>query len=156
MDKRPIRRKEKDNPYTLESIEQDNKYIIKFKDLKGSHAVIVQKEIFDIFDNQEKYENRKHIEYCRHIEHIRLSDGEINKKAFNKQNNIEDIIISKLENENLQKAIQKLPENQKRRLKKYYFDGKSQKEIANEENVNIRAIQYTLQTALSNLKRLLK
>ena len=156
MDKRPKRRKDKDNPYTLESIENDNKYIIKFKDLKGSHAVIVKKEIFDIFDSQEKYENRKHIEYSRHIEHIGLSENEINKKALYKQISIEDIIMSKLENEKLQQAIQKLPENQKRRLKKYYFDGKSQNKIAEEECVNIRAIQYTLQTALSNLKRLLK
>lgn len=156
MDKRPIRRKYKDNPYKLESIEKENKYIIKFKDINGSHAVIVKKEVFDIFDKEEKYENKILTQHSRYIEHIDLSDNEISKRASNKEESVEDIVISKLENEKLQKAIQQLPENQKRRLRKYYFDGKTQQEIADEENVNIRAIQYTLQSALSNLKRLLK
>lgn len=156
MDKRPIRRKFNDNPYILESIEKENKYIIKFNNSNGNHLVIVKKEIFDVFDDQEKYENRKLTEQSRHIEYIELSDNEINARSINKENSIEQIIISKIENENLQKAIQQLPENQKRRLKKYYFDGKTQQQIADEENVNIRAIQYNLQSALNNLKKLLK
>ena len=37
MDIRPKRYKEIDNPYTLESIEKEDLYFIKFKDENGEH-----------------------------------------------------------------------------------------------------------------------
>ena len=53
-------------------------------------------------------------------------------------------------------AINKLPEIERRRIKKYYFDEKTQQQIANEEGVNIRSIQYSLNIALKKLKEFLK
>lgn len=43
----------------------------------------------------------------------------------------------------------------KRRFIKYYFENKTQQEIANEENVFIRAVQYTLSSALEKIKKIL-
>ena len=44
MDKRPKRFKEFDNPYTLESIEKEELYFIRFRDEKGEHLVPYQKK----------------------------------------------------------------------------------------------------------------
>ena len=55
MDKRPIRRKFKDNPYKLNSIESEGIYLIDFNDVVGNHhSIQVSNEIFRIFDESEK------------------------------------------------------------------------------------------------------
>ena len=38
----------------------------------------------------------------------------------------------------------------------YYFEGLSQKEIAEVEGVSLRAVQYTLNEAISELRKILK
>lgn len=48
MNKRPKRFREIDNPYTLESIEKEKLYFIKFKDEIGEHLVMVSKEVLDV------------------------------------------------------------------------------------------------------------
>lgn len=50
MDKRPKRFKEFDNPYTLESIEKEELYFIKFRDELGEHIVSVSKEALDVIN----------------------------------------------------------------------------------------------------------
>ena len=55
----------------------------------------------------------------------------------------------------LKVAINQLQEIQQRRIIKYYFEDKSQQKIANEENVDIRSIQYSLNIAIKNLKKFL-
>ena len=57
--------------------------------------------------------------------------------------------------ENLINAINSLPKIQKRRIKKYYFDEMTQQQIADEEGVDIRSIQYSLGIALKKLKKLI-
>lgn len=47
MERRPIRRKFKDNPYSLDI--ENELYFIKFKNNDGSHKVLVNKEIYEVF-----------------------------------------------------------------------------------------------------------
>lgn len=75
MNKRPIRRKFKDNPYTL--LCDGSNYYICFKNNEGYQKVIVEKSIFDLFDENERYENSRYYEYSVHIEHFDLSEEEI-------------------------------------------------------------------------------
>ena len=64
------------------------------------------------------------------------------------------IISSSLKNYNIAyKNINKLPEIQKRRLKKYYFLGKTFEEIALEENCTKRAIKFSVDLALKKLRK---
>ena len=53
-------------------------------------------------------------------------------------------------------ALEKLPEVQKRRIKKYYFDDKTEREIAKEENVSQKNVSKSLAVAKRNLKEILK
>ena len=153
--KRPKRSRKKDNPYTLEV--SDEKYYVLFKDSKNIlRNIEVRKDVFDLMDRFELDDVCEINEYKRHIEYNEIYENNLNKRSFNNQVSLEDEIINKSIFEDLIKAVNMLPEIQKRRIKKYYFENKTQKQIAEEENVDIRAIQYTLHIALKKLKEILK
>ena len=153
--KRPKRSRKKDNPYTLEV--SDEKYYVLFKDSKNIlRNIEVGKDVFDLMDRFELDDVCEINEYKRHTEYNEIYENNLNKRSFNNQVSLEDEIINKSIFEDLIKAVNMLPEIQKRRIKKYYFENKTQKQIAEEENVDIRAIQYTLHIALKKLKEILK
>ena len=151
----PKRRKKKDNPYTL--LIEDNKYYVLFKDNKCIlHKIEVSKELFNEFDSFELQDIKELNEYDRHIEHSEIYENNINSKAKDKPITIEDKIIQKSTFEELKEAINKLPEIQKRRIKKYYFEDKNEYEIAIEENTSQQAINKSLKNALKKLEKILK
>lgn len=157
MGERPKRRKYRDNPYTLSFIEEKNIYIVSFKDVKGTtHRVEVNEEVYKAFDKFELEDLSELNEYDNHIEHSEVFENNLEKRAKDKPISLEDEFIEKSTFNELKEAINKLPEIQKRRIKKYYFDEKTQQQIADEEKVDIRAVQYTLNIALKNLRKFLK
>ncbi len=151
---RPKRRKKMDNPYNLKII-NDSYYII-FKSNNKYNKVEVSKEIFDLMDRFELDDLKELNEFDRHIEHLELTDLSLNNRMLSKQESIEDLIIRKTSLEDLKKAINKLPEVQQRRIKLYYFDELSEKEIAKLENVSQKNISKSLTIAKKNLKEILK
>lgn len=157
MSNRPKRRRHKDNPYVLNYLEERNVYIVTFKDVEGiSQEVEISEEIYNLFDKFELEDLSELNKYDNHIEHSELYDYTFENRIKDKPISLEDEIVNKTTFEELMRAINTLPEIQKRRIKKYYFEEKSQQKIADEEQVDIRAIQYTLKCALKNLKKILK
>lgn len=147
MDKRPIRRKEKDNPYTLESIEKKEIYIIKFKDSNGKlQSISVNKDVFDVFDESEKYDNS----YMK-TNKKRTIRADIDIENFKSNVSVEEQAINNIIAEKLKKVIDRLPEMQKRRIIKYYFEGKTLGEIATEDKCSKVAVKYTIDVALKNI-----
>lgn len=154
MKESPKRRKDKYNPY---SIIFKNKYLIKFKDINNKDNVIeVSKEIYQAFNEFELSDLSQMNKFDRHIEHLKLVENILNNKMINKQLNIEDIVIKKLETQKLHNLILKLPKIQKRRIIMHFFENMTLKEIARKEHCSVRAIQYTINIALKNLKNFLK
>lgn len=157
MAERPKRRKHKDNPYTLNHIEEKSVYIITFKDSTGKlNNVEVTKKVFQAFDRFELDDLSELNEYDNHIEHSEIYENNINARAKDKPISIEDEIIKKSTFEELKQSLEKLPEVQKRRIKKYYFDDKTEQEIANEEKTSQQAVHIILERAKENLKKILK
>ena len=155
MYNRPKRWISKDNPYILKKV--NNKYIVIFKNNQNQlQEVEVSQEVFYQMDYCELEDISQMHKNYRHIEQSELSDETLYKRTFYKENMVDDLVIKKLEYEELINAIDELPEIEKRRIKKYYFDKKTQRQIAEEEQVNIRAIQYSLSVAIKKLKNLLK
>lgn len=147
MDKRPIRRKEKDNPYILESIEKQEIYVITFKDSTGKlNSIKVNKAIFDVFDESEKYDNSYIKTYTK-----RIIKADIDIENFKSDISVENQAINNINIEKLKYAIEKLPKIQKERLKKYYFEEKTLEEIAIEEHCSKVAVKYTIDVAIKNL-----
>lgn len=152
---RPKRRRYKDNPYTLEVI--GNKHYIKFKDSANKIQVIeVSIDIYNVFDASELHDLKEMNEFDNHIEHSEIFENNINSRLKDKQPSIEDEIIKKSTIEDLKKALDMLPEVQKRRIIKYYFEDKTEQEIADEENSTQQAVHTILERAKENLKKILK
>ena len=66
------------------------------------------------------------------------------------------IFIYLLEKEKLYKEINSLPKFQKKRIIQYYFKNETKKEIAQKDNCSVRAIQFSIDIAIKNLKLFLK
>ena len=143
MADRPKRRKYRDNPYILSYCEEKNLYIVTFKDVTGKiNKIEVQEEIYKALD--------------RHIEHSEIYEDNLCARAMDKPTGLEDYIIQKSTFEDLKKAIDMLPEVQKRRIKKYYFEDKTEQQIADEENATHQSVHIILERAIENLKKILK
>ena len=157
MAERPKRRRYKDNPYTLNYIESKNIYTVSFKDVKGKlQEVEINKEIYIAFDRFELDDLSEMNEYDNHIEHSEIFENNLESRAKDKPILLEDMIIQKITFEKLKEAINLLPEVQRRRIKKYYFEDKNEKEIANEEKISQKNVSKSLAVAKRNLKEILK
>ncbi|MBQ6286024.1 MAG: sigma-70 family RNA polymerase sigma factor [Bacilli bacterium] len=157
MAERPKRRKYKDNPYTLNYIESKNIYVVSFKDIKGHlQNVEVNKEVYQAFDRFELDDLSEMNEYDNHIEHSEIFENTLEVRAKDKPMSLEDSIIQKSTFEELKRAIGMLPEVQKRRIKKYYFDDKTLEEIAKEEKCSKVAIKYSIDNAIKNISKKIK
>ena len=157
MDIRPKRRKDKDNPYILESNSSNNFYTVKFKDSRGKYQeVLVNKEVFIAFEEFELKDVVQMNEYDRHIEHSVIYDYSINKRAVNKETLVEDQIIKKSTYEELMIAIDKLSDVQQRRIKMYYFDELSTNEIAEKEKCSSHSVRVSIRKAIKELNKILK
>lgn len=157
MGERPKRRKYKDNPYTLNYCEERNIYIVAFKDVKGHlQKVEVSKEVYQAFDRFELDDIKELNEYDRHIEHSEIFENNLTERAMDKPMLVDEIVENQIINEELKKAIQNLPEIQRNRLKKYYFDNMSYEEIAREEHCTKRAVKFSVDIALEKISKKFK
>jgi len=153
----PKRRKSKDNPYILNYNNENKVYIIQFKDNKNVIQIIkVTEEVYKVFDKAELEDISQMHEYERHIEHSDLCESTLNRRAINKSVSVEDEVEQKIINDKLKEAINQLSDIQKRRIIMFYFEGLTQQEIADKEGTSLRAIQYTLNSAINKLKEILK
>lgn len=152
MDKHPIRRKFIDNPYTLSSSTKDDLYIISFYDSKGLlQEIKVNKEIYDLFDENEKYENARFKEYNDHILSVQYND-----EIISKTDSIEDELLNNLIIDDIRKVISSLPTIQKKRIYKYFFQNKTLEQIAKEENCTKMAVKFSIDRALEKISKKFK
>lgn len=157
MAKMPIRNKSKDNPYTLGFDEEKNIYTVEFKDNKNIlHKVEISEKVYKAFDKFELEDISQIHKVRSHIEHSELCDETLNKRMINHNPGVDSIVEEQIIAEEIREGINKLSETQKRRIKMYYFDGLTQQQIADKEKASLRAVQYTLNDALTKLKEILK
>lgn len=155
MDKRPKRRKDKYNPYTLHT--EKGKYYIVFIDVNNHiQKVEVSKTIFDSFNIFELEDISQLNEYDRHLEHSELNENTLYQKSVSSEQPLEEYFDKAQDVENLHMAISKLPDVQKRRLKKYYFEDKTFEEIAHEEGCTYQCVQRSVYRAVEKIKNILK
>lgn len=152
MDKRPIRRRFRDNPYILNSIKDKNIYIINFYDNKGvMQKVEVSREVFNLFDENEKFENARFYEYSKHLLHENF-----NSEVIASDYSLEDEVISALKIKELKKELNNLTIVQKRRIIKYYFYDMTLDEIAKEEKCTKMAVKFSIDSAINKISKKLK
>ena len=156
MDTMPKRRRSTDNPYILSKDEKNNIYLVSFVDGTNTYRTVkITREIYEAMDSFERRDLKEMNEFDRHGEHCEVYENTLNIRNAEKDISLEDSIIYNATLNELKVAINQLQEIQQRRIIKYYFEDKSQQKIANEENVDIRSIQYSLNIAIKNLKKFL-
>lgn len=158
----PKRRKSKDNPYTLDYNDNEHIYTVSFMDNKQViHNVEVSKKVFEAFDKFELedisqlHKMDKHID-GRNIDNSDKADIILYHLGVPSTQTVDKQVEEKMFNEEIRNAINQLSDVQKRRIIMYYFDGLTQQQIADIEGTSLRAVQYTLNSAIEKLKEILK
>lgn len=150
-EKRPKRRKDKYNPYTLTKIK--DKHILSFRDGQGVlQEITIDRELFELLDRFELDDLSYLNEVDRHYEHSELTEISLYNRATALPESVEDAVLRNLQYEALYNAIWKLPEAQRRRLIFYYFGGLTYAQIADMEGCKYQTVQESIYAALKNLK----
>lgn len=153
--KRPKRRKDKYNPYTL-SIE-NQKYYISFKDIHGIiQKTEVRKEVFDVFNSFELEDLSIMNEIERHYEYSELTDETLHRRALKSTKTVEDVILDLLENELLLTAICELSEIQRKRLLLYYYKDLTYEQIAKIDGCTKMPVMRSIKKAEEKIKEFFK
>lgn len=159
FDKRPKRRRDKDNPYELFSVGADTQspsYYIRFSDGQGAeHCLEIEKRIYDLLNRFELDDLRFLNEYDRHHEHLELSEQQLHERSATEVDSVEDTVLRRLEHVKLHIAIRRLSEKQRRRLMLHYFGGYKIQEIANMEECDQSVISRSITAAEKKLKKYL-
>lgn len=149
--KRPKRRKDKYNPYTLSM--ENQKYYVTFKDVNGNiQKTKVDKAIFDAFDSFELDDISIMNEVERHYEYSKLTEETLNRRVVRKEKTVEDMILALTENELLLKAICELTETQRKRLLLYYYEHLTYEQIAEIEGCTKMPVLRSIKKAEGKIK----
>lgn len=158
-DRRPKRRKDKLNPYTIYSVgvnTDDPHYYVSFVDIDDKRInVEVSKDVFDTFEQFELEDLSHSNEVTNHYEHSDLLESTLNRRSNEESISLEDRIIERIQIEDLHKAISALTSTQKRRIYLLFFEGLNYKEIAIKEGCKYQMIQKSITLALKKIKKFL-
>ncbi len=157
MNKRPRRRKYKDNPYILDLDDNLGIYTVSFKDSLGKlKRVEVTEEVFNLLDKFELEDLSEMTEFDNHIEHSELTETTLHNRLKNKPSLLEDEILNKLYCEGVFSLLNELPELQRKRIKMYYFSNMTLDEIAKIEGTTHQAISKSINNGIRKLQKLVK
>jgi len=147
----PNRKKDKLNPYTL-SIEH-NTYYISFTDGQGAfHKQEINQDLYSAFDRFELDDISKINEASRHLSEMGMSEESLCHLIADPSESMEDRVYRRIMYQKLHKAIDQLPEIQRRRVLLYYFEGHTYEQIAQMEGCSKRAVKFSVDIALKKLK----
>lgn len=152
--KRPKRRKDKYNPYTL-SIE-NNMYYVSFMDTnKCMQKIEVDKDVFNALDSFELDDVSFMNEAERHYEFSELSESALNNRAVIKPKTVEESFMEKLKKDELDNIISSLTETQRKRMIYYYFENMTFKQIAALEGCAYQTVQKSIEKVKDKIKKIL-
>lgn len=147
----PNRKKDKLNPYTL-SIE-NNTYYISFTDGQGVyHKQEITLDLYSAFDRFELDDISLINEASRHLSEMGMSEESLCHLIADPSEPMEDRVYRRIMYQKLHKAIDQLPDIQRRRVLLYYFEGQTYEQIARMEGCSKRAVKFSVDLALKKLK----
>ena len=160
MDQRPKRRRDKDNPYEIFTVGVNTDrphYYIRFMDsLCVEHCMEIEKELFDLFDQFELEDLSFFNEVDRHYDLSEQNEETLSSHALDKPYSVEEVLLQRLDHEQLRKAIAVLPGVQRKRLVLYYFGGFTYEEIAGFEKCSVHSVYVAIERAKEKIKKFLE
>jgi len=158
LDPRPKRRRDEDSPYEIYTAGINTahpRFYLFFKDGGGvKRWMEIDKALFDAFNEFELDDLSFFNEVDRHYEQSEVTEATLNRRAAKPQESVEEAVSQRMEVDKLHQAIAQLPEKQRRRLVLYYFGEFTYEQIAAMEGCTKRAVKFSVDIALKNLKEI--
>ena len=143
--------------YTLEYVENEDKYYISFKDSVGNDCKLeIEKEIFDVYMTSRKAYIKIKNETSRYLEHSELTDISLYNRSLNKKLEPDKLIIDNINEKKILKEISNLSAPQNRRIYMYIVDGLTMTEISEIEQCSISAISQSIKLGIEKIQKNLK
>lgn len=143
--------------YTLEYLENENKYYISFKDsVENECKIEISREIFEEYMKSKKSYIKIKNETDRHIEQSDQTEISLYKKSIMSKISVEDTVIQKLTSSELRKVVKGISEPHNHRVEMYFFGEMSIQEIAIKEDKNERTIRYSISKGIDEISKKLR
>ncbi len=141
--------------YTLEYIEDEDKYYISFIDSVNQECKMeIEREIFYAYLASKRNYIKIKNETSRHLEQSELSDEEIYNRASEPGENIEETVMKNIEKEKMQQALKELTDTQTRRIELHIVNEITIRDIAQLEKVRKKQIEKSLQMGFKKIKKI--
>ena len=141
--------------YTLEYIEEEDKYYIYFEDsAKKQCCIEIDKEIFDTYKISKKQFKKMKNDRSRFMHILPLTEELVGKKALNNADSAEDALIKNIEKEKLDSAMNKLTDTQYRRIELHIINNITIRDLAKLERVNKSKIENSLKLGYKKIKKI--
>ena len=147
------------NAYTLRTLAAGGitRYFVSFVDGQAlSHETEVSRPVYLEFLHFIRTERNLRRWDERHTEQSVLSDEMLFHRALNPPNSVEDAVFKNLQYEQMQLALQQLPETQRRRLVLHHDSSLTYEQIAEMEGCTKMAVKYTIDKAESKISEILE
>ena len=158
LDPRPKRRRDEESPYEIYSAGINTahpRFYLFFKGCDGIKCWMeIDRTLFDAFNEFELDDLSFFNEVDRHYEQSEVTETTLNRRAATPQEPVEETVFQRVEVDKLHWAIAKLPEKQRHRLVLYYFGEFTYEQIAEMEGCTKRAVKFSVDIALKNLKEI--
>lgn len=140
--------------YTLEYMENEDKYYISFVDsVEHECRIEIDKEIFDIYMKSKKAYIKIKNETSRHLEQSVLTEEDVYNRSFNPIESVEEIVIKKIDKGKIREALKDLTETQYKRINLHIVNEITIRDVAKIEKVQKRQIEKSLQLGLKKIKK---
>lgn len=148
-----------DDPYVLfiENKHGQIQYFISFQDGKGSvHNIEVSEAVYAQFEAfTRQLRNLKRSDE-RHLEQFNLSDEKIYLRSAQNGRSVQEEVYNNFLQQDINLAVQQLPEIQHRRFVLYYINELTYEQIAELEGCTKMAIKFSIEHAKQNIEKKLK
>ena len=140
--------------YTLEYVEDEDKYYISFRDsVEQDCRIEIDKDIFDTYTNSKKAYIKIKNETSRHLEQSDLTEEDMYKRAFEPVESVEETVIKNKEKEKVNEALKDLTSTQFRRIDLHIVNEITIRDVAKLEKVQKSQIQKSLELGLKKIKK---
>lgn len=128
---------------------------IEYKTANGSRICVeVSTSVKELLEQSDRQIRSQRRQDRRYLDFTPLTDEVLEISLLGVYEDTADLLERMERNARLHKAIGKLTEVQRRRLILYYFEGLTYSQIAKLEGVSHRAVIYSIEQALKQLKTL--
>ena len=138
-------------------LNNDLKTITTYKSLSGTaKSAKMNKIINNEFQRRKNEDKSQRNEFDRHIEHLQLTECQINIRAVHKAPSMEEMLLEKEGEREIIRKIWDLPIPQNRRVYMFIVDEFSLTEIARIEKRDVSVIKRSVDAGIRKLQKNLK